>query len=219
VTLGQTIVRELHLEASVDTLGRWMAHYLAELLAEAERPGPQQDAARRRCSDFVLKLWEKRAAWPTGWPPAGAAAVLAAIYPLARPERGRGHREEPDEPMAPLPWTQHFEAMHSLQERELRVWHAAILTEYDLENERTLLAQHREDLTEDQLATLEWMISSKDSLSGNYARIDTQKVPNFAALDAGKRAELILSALGNIGAERQKLLEEMRQKTLGDEAR
>ena len=34
--LGARIVRELELEPSVDTLGRWMAHHLAEVMQEVE---------------------------------------------------------------------------------------------------------------------------------------------------------------------------------------
>ena len=66
VELGRQIVKELGLEPSVDTLGRWMAHHLAELLNRAENaPDEEKDAARRECSDLIVELWIHRASLPT----------------------------------------------------------------------------------------------------------------------------------------------------------
>jgi hypothetical protein len=36
LALGRHLVAELQLEQSVDTLGRWLAHHVAELIARAE---------------------------------------------------------------------------------------------------------------------------------------------------------------------------------------
>src|SRR5689334_16355856 len=83
VALGERIVEELGLTDATDTLGRWMAHRLAELLDEAEhgRSAKRRDAAATRATDLVLEIWKHRSAWPTGWPPESAAAVLKAIDP------------------------------------------------------------------------------------------------------------------------------------------
>ena len=55
------------MESSTDTLGRWMAHYVAELMDAAENaPSAQREAARNRCCDAILKLWAHRAGLPDG---------------------------------------------------------------------------------------------------------------------------------------------------------
>ena len=87
--LGQQLVKELKLHDGVDTLGRWMAHHLAELLVavesadDAERP-----TAEDRVVNLILRIWAHRGAEPMGISPlapyAKAAQVLAAIHPKER---------------------------------------------------------------------------------------------------------------------------------------
>lgn len=59
-------MHELGLGKSVDTLGRWVAHYLAELLVDAERAEPTDTAAKDRCVEGILKIWMHRHALPDG---------------------------------------------------------------------------------------------------------------------------------------------------------
>ena len=55
------------MEPSVDTLGRWMAHYVAEFMdAAANGPKEGRAAARERCFDAILSLWRHRAELPDG---------------------------------------------------------------------------------------------------------------------------------------------------------
>ncbi|HEY0682997.1 MAG TPA: AVAST type 3 anti-phage protein Avs3b [Steroidobacter sp.] len=65
--LGRRLVQELQLEPSVDTLGRWMAHYLAELIEKAENAaGEDKNSIEKECFDAILKLWQHRAELPDG---------------------------------------------------------------------------------------------------------------------------------------------------------
>ena len=67
LSLGVKLVDELDLESSVDTLGRWMAHYVAELMDRADNAAPEERAAlRKSCSDAILELWSHRAELPDG---------------------------------------------------------------------------------------------------------------------------------------------------------
>jgi hypothetical protein len=59
--LGRALVNELGLDDSVDTLGRWMAHYIAELIEDADTCDTADRAAKMSTSaDIILKLWEHR---------------------------------------------------------------------------------------------------------------------------------------------------------------
>ena len=67
LALGQKLVQELGLEESTDTLGRWMAHHIADLMINAENAiGDEKAAAERKCFDAILELWKHRSELPNG---------------------------------------------------------------------------------------------------------------------------------------------------------
>jgi hypothetical protein len=67
MSLGKSLVRELRLDPGVDTLARWMAHYIAELMVVAENAtGEARADAEQRCFETILKLWQHRSAMPNG---------------------------------------------------------------------------------------------------------------------------------------------------------
>ncbi len=84
MALGQTIVEQLKLQDRGDLLQRWIAHHLAELIAEAAQAvGPAKIAVEKRAVDLILKLWLHRRALPTAVDPLGnlppAIAVLESL--------------------------------------------------------------------------------------------------------------------------------------------
>ena len=71
-------------------LARWMAHHLAEVIAEASRAvGPAKEASEARAVDLVLKLWVHRRALPEPVDPLGgyrkAVEVLGRLAPQENP--------------------------------------------------------------------------------------------------------------------------------------
>lgn len=63
--LGKRLVDELGLDKSVDTLGRWMTHHIAHLIADAESSsGQDSKMAADRCRAAVLDLWKHLNASP-----------------------------------------------------------------------------------------------------------------------------------------------------------
>jgi hypothetical protein len=70
LNLGNQLVQELGLDPGVDTLSRWMAHYIAEQIATAENAsGPNKAKATERCFRTIISLWEHRASLPSGCRP------------------------------------------------------------------------------------------------------------------------------------------------------
>lgn len=65
--LGRSLVDELGLGNSVDTLGRWMAHYVAGLI-EAAKSGneSEKEAKAAAASQAILELWRHRHELPSG---------------------------------------------------------------------------------------------------------------------------------------------------------
>lgn len=67
MALGRKLVEELGLEKSTDTLGRWMAHHIADLMAKADKAtGDAKSAAERECFAAILALWKHRSELPNG---------------------------------------------------------------------------------------------------------------------------------------------------------
>lgn len=59
IKLGEKLVNELALADGVDTLGKWMAHYIAELIEKAEiATGENKEKYEKECFEAILKLWE-----------------------------------------------------------------------------------------------------------------------------------------------------------------
>lgn len=61
IKLGKQLVEELGIEPGVDTVSRWMAHYLAEQITIAEQlDGDTKSDSEKECFDIILKLWKQR---------------------------------------------------------------------------------------------------------------------------------------------------------------
>ncbi len=57
--LGRKLTKELGLDQSVDTLGRWMAHYIAELIQNVENASSEERPANMQaCCDAIINLWK-----------------------------------------------------------------------------------------------------------------------------------------------------------------
>ena len=80
--LGCHLVHELGFGDSVDTLGRWMAHHVAELIDTAKN-GKTEDKrlrSREQATEIILELWKHRASLPgNAWPLAPYKDVLRVI--------------------------------------------------------------------------------------------------------------------------------------------
>jgi hypothetical protein len=80
--IGKHIVQELDAAGSSDTLAKWMAHYVAELMQQADKAADveKRTELRKEIESLVLELWKNRAALPGQVDPnkrlAGAIRVL-----------------------------------------------------------------------------------------------------------------------------------------------
>jgi hypothetical protein len=103
LALGCKLVEELGLDDSTDTLGRWMAHHIADLMIRAERAtGEDKKPLEKECFELILALWKHLAELPNGKRPfEELEPVVRAIesldpeddtpryYRLARPPKGQ----------------------------------------------------------------------------------------------------------------------------------
>ncbi|WP_201132265.1 AVAST type 3 anti-phage proein Avs3b [Geobacter anodireducens] len=67
LALGRALVKELGLDPGEDTLSRWMAHYIAELIKDAETASVEDRPEKlAKCADAILALWKHRHQLPNG---------------------------------------------------------------------------------------------------------------------------------------------------------
>jgi hypothetical protein len=98
--LGQHLVRELDFEDGVDTLGRWMAHHVAELIKEAKSAptATKRAKARKIATDTILKIWVHRESLPGNAYPLApyrdALKVLELLRPASNPLDYFRHRPQ-----------------------------------------------------------------------------------------------------------------------------
>lgn len=101
--LGRALVEELGLDPGVDTLSRWMAHYIAELIENAETAKVADRPAKlAKCADAIIGLWERRHRLPNGKRPfEDLEPILRALESLDpaddTPRYFRSPREAADE--------------------------------------------------------------------------------------------------------------------------
>jgi hypothetical protein len=190
------------LEDSVDTLGRWMSHRVAELMERAEQADMEEEkeAAKRECTELILRVWERREFWPCGQPVGNLSTFLNAVAP--EPYSSQRENGGPPEPS----WIKALPRFRNLQEREDQIVVDAAIADLNLDQDREWLKEHPDALSEEERRTITWLINQQERLQSNYYKLDNQNVPNFAALPPEERSQLALATLDKINSERQKIL-------------
>ncbi|CAM4295861.1 hypothetical protein [Gillisia limnaea] len=84
--LGKKIISELELDYTVNTLARWMAHYLAELMGSIEACKSEDDKIKlqKECCNLILKLWKKKDSLPFQKPLDNAQEFLQILAVLKK---------------------------------------------------------------------------------------------------------------------------------------
>jgi hypothetical protein len=189
-------------EESVDTLGRWMAYRVAELITRAEEAdGDAAEAFKNQASKAILELWDHRTAWPRGWPPAAVKGVEEALI------------NQRDHPWAQLvlpkrpTWLEAVAVLRQLQADELAAWIDRALIECPIDQAEEWLNQHGTLMDEDERG-----ISSLVIALARRARGGTSVVDGFVET-AGPASTRPGAASGLEGLEtRIEELEESRRK-------
>ena len=191
VRLGQTIVAELGLQDSNDTLGRWMSHRLAELITKAESAADEaeQENARKAATDLVIALWDHRAGWPKGWPPKATAALARDRSAYVRQEESTGS-----------PWLDSLSDLDRLHAREREVWMELGLLDFDVESERRAAQELIGEDSREEREAIELVIRLWES-----AEEDLRKSLGDSIGSPTARAEAGSERLKSIDLDRQKL--------------
>jgi hypothetical protein len=192
VALGDRIVRDLGLDESTDTLGRWMAHRVAELIdtARKTRSVSTRNRAQASATDLVLRLWEHRSHWPLGWPPESAMKVLSALN--SEPNRGEAHPSGSG-------WLDSLRRLDNLHARERRIWFDMALFDLDLVVEERALDEGSADLRDEERVMLDGLLRQREWAA--------RELFNEAVPDTPEgRAEIASRKLAELTLEREELI-------------
>jgi hypothetical protein len=82
--LGSKIIKQLGLEDSHDTLGKWMAQYVAELMRNIEicENPEEKSKLQAECADLIMQLWKNKKFLPIEQPIENLKPVIKIIEGL-----------------------------------------------------------------------------------------------------------------------------------------
>lgn len=158
IALGKKIVEELSLEQGTDTLGRWMAHYVAELIDAAESITDPilRGEAREKCCEVIIKLWDHRSSLPRGSRPlSNLDGVLEAINNIRTKKNPWTVLSVEDVKRIGGEWMGFAKAV---EDAGLRICRIAVLTavaEASFGKEQRWLQEHRDLLSKKEIEIIE----------------------------------------------------------------
>jgi hypothetical protein len=86
--LGEKIASELGFDDRADTLSLWMAHYISELIQNAEAARPEERAAElAKCANAILDIWKHRSEFPVSGRPMGDFEPILRAMESLDPDR------------------------------------------------------------------------------------------------------------------------------------
>lgn len=152
IKLGKRIVEELQLEPSVNTLGRWMSHYVAELIAQAEKSKTKQ----KECCELILKLWKNKEHLPNvSTPLSGLKPLISLLDVFIENEHPlpyfRGFSNMPNDGS----W---IEMINTVKSNSKNIFRLCLLSQVNsefLNKKQKWLKEHKSMLTKDEKGMLE----------------------------------------------------------------
>ena len=204
IALGQKILEELKLDRQMDTLARWMAHYLAEKMEKAESApeGEARESARRECVELILKLWERRHSWPLSAP---LKDVAGRLDELLNPRPKFFFRSETiSDPVLDL--MRNLEELHA---KEMQICVMSYIASLDLEKDREYLKDHVAHLDDDERNIIQRLVNLHDFVLGTEAHLGDEACPGFGSLSKTERDKSIKLRLQTISKDRTKLLKKI----------
>jgi hypothetical protein len=200
--LGAKIVEQFGGADRHDILGRWIAYRIAELLRTADRgrTKAQRETAAREAAELITRLWSLRTAWPEGWPPRNAAALIERLTtpaPYWQPPQQSQSR-----------WLELLAQFERLHMRESHLLFTAALLETDLNEDAKTLERFRSYLEADEVRTVASLTSRRAAAVAELIKLlDADDAAEIEI--ATSSTEALRQQLEDLAAERAALVREV----------
>lgn len=168
LNLGKKLIAELELVYTVNTLARWMGHYLAELMNNIDKCESEVEKSnlQKECCNVILEIWEKRERIPIEKPTEKLKPIIDVIsllkknkHPFIRHRflgNNTGLRNKNSN------WLSFLEIVKNNSERIYRKSLISMISEELLEKDKEWIEEHGHFLSDDEKSVVEYLDSIKE---------------------------------------------------------
>ncbi len=166
--LGKKLMAELELVYTVNTLARWLGHYLAELINNIDKSESEEEKGKlqKECCDVILEIWEKRERIPIEKPTEKLKPIIDVLsilkknkHPFIRHRflgNNSGLRNKNSS------WLSFLEIVKNNSERIYRKSLISMISEELLEKDKEWIEEHSSFLSDDEKSVVEYLDSIKE---------------------------------------------------------
>jgi hypothetical protein len=203
--LGKKLISELELDDTRNTLSRWMAHYLAELITSIKTTESETDKIKleKECCNLILELWQMKDRLPFEKPLDNAHEFLKILRVLKKEDNTASLRPSWSQYRSverESPWSDFLEKVKGNSEKifchaiELNLNQELILKDNEW------LRNHKDFLSEDEIEFIKHLdILAKIDFSTGV--VDLNDKPNKKEVNPEERLKVVFD-------EMEKLIEE-----------
>ena len=182
--LGKKLIKELELVYTGNTLARWMAHYLAELINNIDKCESKEEKIKfqKECCNIILEIWQKRERVPIEKPTDRLKPIIDVISLLKKNEHPFiSHRffdKKNGLKHSNSSWLSFLEIIRNNSERIYRKSLIAMISEELLEKDKEWIKEHSSFLSDDEKSVIEYLDSIREitiSFHGEEEKEETEK--------------------------------------------
>ncbi|WP_055436659.1 hypothetical protein [Lacinutrix algicola] len=166
--LGKKLIKELELVYTVNTLSRWMTHYLAELINTIDKCESKEEKSKlqKECCDIILEIWKKREGLPIEKPTEKLKPIIDVISLLKKNEhpfiRHRFFDKKKGLKNSNSSWLSFLEIVKNNSERIYRKSLIAMISEELLEKDKDWIKENGDFLSDDEKSVVEYLDSIRE---------------------------------------------------------
>lgn len=182
--LGKKLIKELELVYTGNTLARWLAHYLAELINDIEKCKSKEEKknVQRECCNMILEIWGKRERIPIEKPTEKLKPIIDVISLLKKNEHPFIRHVFLDKKHglknSNSSWLGFLETVKNNSERIYRKSLIAMMSEELLEKDKEWIEEHKSFLSDEEKSVIEYLDSIREitiSFHGEEEKEKTEK--------------------------------------------
>lgn len=212
LNLGRKLVRELELENTCETLSKWMAHYLAEQMAEVEsaKSRHQRDAAQNKCCELILKIWDKRSSLPGSAKPFGhIEEALKSLIAMQAEQNEFARIFNSQVSSKKNAWLEFAEKTNDIEWRLMRISFLTGLLENNFGAEKQWVDDHSEALSDDEKNLITALDGWLNLRNQYFATADDRSMADFSPEE---RFGLVLKELDKLSKKQRQVFLDLKKR-------
>lgn len=161
LNLGKTLIKELELEYTVNTLARWMAHYVSELINKIENTSSEDEKSKLKseCCSVIIQLWDIREKIPIESPTERLKPIIKVLelfkkrshpfIPFVFPEKQRDLKSKN--------WVDFLKVIKGNSERIYNKSLISMISNKVLEKDNQWIEKHGEFVSDEEKKIIEYL--------------------------------------------------------------